>query len=407
MSVARASIESRQRERRILLLVHYSDSNYGNHLVNFAARHLLEALGATVDVVVPVGGEAGARRLRIGNIPLKAVRLVRSGAIFSRIASRVRAWSSRSSVHHEDGAISQVQEARLRSFAGFSSSWVRPRWVPVEGLSQARAAYTHCAVGGDQIWNFDYGIGGWKFADFFEPGCVVFLAPSVGHRVLPLEWRRHYRRWLARFAEVSTRESEWADGLFARDRGPVFTQVIDSTLALPRSAWEELAGPREPVSKRYLLLYELGGLAPDERAKIDAIASANNLQIRELSDRVGGTDWAGGPQSFLRLIADASCVVTDSYHGCIFSIHFERPLIVARRRGFASAMNTRIDRLLDQFGLQDRVLNDVDVSRAVVPRGHADRVETGRLELFEYLTRAGLTDGVDYEAWKTRLGAIQ
>ncbi len=58
------------------------------------------------------------------------------------------------------------------------------------------------------------------------------------------------------------------------------------------------------------------------------------------------TQWFKG-------FADAQFVVTDSFHGCVFSIIFNKPFVAVgnKHRGL-----TRFNSLFRQFGLEDRLV---------------------------------------------------
>ena len=56
---------------------------------------------------------------------------------------------------------------------------------------------------------------------------------------------------------------------------------------------------------------------------------------------------------WLRCVRDAECLLTDSFHGCVFAIIFNTPFVCLGNENRGSA---RFDSLLDTFGLQDRLL---------------------------------------------------
>ena len=58
---------------------------------------------------------------------------------------------------------------------------------------------------------------------------------------------------------------------------------------------------------------------------------------------------------WLRCIRDAECVLTDSFHGCVFAIIFNKPFVCLGNEARGSA---RFDSLLGTFGLQNRLLNN-------------------------------------------------
>ena len=60
---------------------------------------------------------------------------------------------------------------------------------------------------------------------------------------------------------------------------------------------------------------------------------------------------------WLRFIRDSECVLTDSFHGCVFSIIFNKPFICL---GNASRGSARFTSLLGIFGLQERLVTSCD-----------------------------------------------
>ncbi len=95
-------------------------------------------------------------------------------------------------------------------------------------------------------------------------------------------------------------------------------------------------------------------------------------------------------ESWIEGIANAGFVLTDSFHACVFSILFHRPFAVVgnRSRGLS-----RIIWLLEQFGLENRLLCNVEDS---IPESEIDwesvdaRLGLLRAESFEFL-RANLS----------------
>ena len=59
---------------------------------------------------------------------------------------------------------------------------------------------------------------------------------------------------------------------------------------------------------------------------------------------------------WIRSFMDAKMVVTDSFHGCVFSIIFNKPFWVVANENRGA---TRFTSLLNRFGLENRLLNDL------------------------------------------------
>ena len=376
------------------LIVHFSTSNYGNHLVNFAAANVLEQCGLTVELLHFNGREESSVGRGLARLPLKLRRLGFRGAI-DRVLGRARRTLRRPTRSPQMEASARAREARFRAF---SDEHLRPRTVPITARHALTAEYARFAIGSDQIWNYDYQLGPWNFADFAAAADVLPLSPSVGHATIPLEWRAFYAGQLARFSEVGTRELDWTAMVPTAPGNPVFSQLIDPTLALTRAAWAEIAAPHAHAASR-LVVYTLGELTDVDESFVQATLAQHNLEELRLSARVGGPHWESNAADFLGAIDACAGVVTDSYHGAVFAFLFDKPLTLIPRAGLAGAMNSRIDTFTAACGLEDRVISRLTPAAALshdYADGHA-RLEHLRGSFWEYLARHG------YE----RLGAQQ
>ena len=94
---------------------------------------------------------------------------------------------------------------------------------------------------------------------------------------------------------------------------------------------------------------------------LKSVSEREGLGVREVNDkanRVSIEEW-------LSLIASAQLVITDSFHGCAFSILFNKPFFafINENRG-----SSRFYSLFESFELQDRVIksaSDVSLSKQV------------------------------------------
>ena len=63
------------------------------------------------------------------------------------------------------------------------------------------------------------------------------------------------------------------------------------------------------------------------------------------------------PAAWIRAFIDAECVITDSFHGTVFSIIFNKPFWTI---GNKSRGNARFDSLLKMFHLEHRYISDIE-----------------------------------------------
>lgn len=85
--------------------------------------------------------------------------------------------------------------------------------------------------------------------------------------------------------------------------------------------------------------------------------------------------WAlnADPADFLTLIRNAKYVITDSFHGAVFSLMFHKDFCLLERikNDKVSPMNVRLYDLLEMVGLEDHIQHDAAGVAAVLQK-HID-----------------------------------
>ena len=75
----------------------------------------------------------------------------------------------------------------------------------------------------------------------------------------------------------------------------------------------------------------------------------------DLTDKKSGSAY--GPSEFLWLIKNAQYVVTDSFHGTIFSVLFGKQFSLFERKGEDAHIFSRLETLMNLLKLNDRIFN--------------------------------------------------
>ena len=207
------------------------------------------------------------------------------------------------------------------------------------------------------------------------------------------------KQYCERFTAVSVRERNAADILKQHLSKKVET-VLDPTLLLDRQDWESIIGERI-INKKYVFVYFLGKTEPYKKAVTEFSAERNYevvyipyMSSEKEKDYIH--EWhdfrEAGPIEFLNLIRNAEYVVTDSFHGTVFSILFEKNFAALKRfkKNEKNSMNSRLDTLLKMTGLQERLLDwgDLDFSvidREVDYREVEDKIKKEREHSFTFL----------------------
>ena len=190
------------------------------------------------------------------------------------------------------------------------------------------------------------------FLDFAPVGvrCVSY-ASSIGVGELSNSLFLRYKQWLSRFDYIGLREKKGVEIVKAMSLGAEVKHVCDPTLLLSAAEWEKVAvAPlikrTGDLPKKYLLMYDL--IACSETIAVaKMIASEKGLEIVRIGDN------AYGPGEFLWLFAHADYVVSNSFHGTVFSIVNHKEFVTVIPRTMSNA--NRIESLLESVGLSQRM----------------------------------------------------
>lgn len=241
-------------------------------------------------------------------------------------------------------------ERRNPLFEGFVNERIRK--TPVARRYSMRIVREYgmdaLVVGSDQTWRPMYNKGRLLpdmfllFASKFN-GKEVAYAASFG--VDKWEFTERLTRLCAslakRFDAISVREVSGV-GLCERYLGVDAVAVLDPTLLVEKAAYEKLCERIPSSEEQFLAAYVL-----DTSEEVDAI-------IREESERHGlpvkrySADQRAEltVEEWIAIFRDAAFVVTDSFHGTVFSIIFEKPFrsVANETRG-----GTRFADLLEKY----------------------------------------------------------
>lgn len=220
--------------------------------------------------------------------------------------------------------------------------------------------------GSDQVWNPTYDTTSDLAFLSFAKGKNVAIAPSFGVSVIPDDVTDKYKEWINDISFLSVREDAGAkiiSDLTGRDA----KVLVDPTMMLEASTWKECVQKPDTIPQKYLLCYFLGQVSAKYKKEITNFAKKNNLQIVRLFDIESPDYYRYGPNEVLYSILNAEYIFTDSFHGSVFSILFNKNFTVFDRDEGGQSMSSRLDTLLTKFGLQERKFgfeyNDIPASK--------------------------------------------
>ena len=229
---------------------------------------------------------------------------------------------------------------------------------------------TSFIVGSDQVWRGEYArlieslpFFFLNFATQSQRRRSIAYAASFGSD----EWEgtpeetAECARLLRDFKVVSVREHSGIR--ICRDVfGVKAVQMPDPTLLLEQEDYNRLIRRWRTKSTKtpFMAVYLLDETA-EKTELVQALSQCTGLYPQHLMPHPGAEKLMDRlplsiPQ-WLRFIRDSESVLTDSFHGCVFSIIFNKPFICLGNENRGSA---RFDSLLGTFGLRDRLVTNYD-----------------------------------------------
>lgn len=256
-------------------------------------------------------------------------------------------------------------------------------------LKAGSTAYDSVLVGSDQLW-LPQGVKTNFYNLAFVPDSTnkISYATSFGVSKIPHRYKKDYQRYLARINHLSVREESGRKIIKDLCEKKSFV-ACDPVLLTTRSEWDLMTSghpiPGNIRPSQYLLCYFLGNdIAARQQAQ--KVAKELNIQLVSLifledylsmDETFGDMQPKGvGPEQFIQLIKNAAYVITDSFHGTAFSIIFGKQFLTTYRfkKGSWFSKNSRIDNILEKFGLMDRLYQEGDCTKKMLAPIDYDKV---------------------------------
>ena len=341
---------------KIGMLTQPLHDNYGGLLQAYALKETLTSLGHDVIIInrqYPVSSKVktlgSILKSRILRRPVspKILLTKRQKDIISHhnISFREKYIPDLSHLITDNDGMYELNNLKICAYVVGSDQCWRPRYSPY-----IRNYFLDFAKDQKNIRRISYaasfGVSDWEFPEDDTRAC---------------------KELLQKFDAISVREDsaiEMINKFLGRNDA---IHVVDPTMILPVEHYMHIAKQEKtPESKGTLKVYILDK-SKEKLRLVRQVEKAMDLQMFEVlpekqlgSEAVNNAnikDFAyPGPAQWLRGYQDAKFVITDSFHGTVFSILFNIPFIAIGNdsRGLA-----RFQSLLNMFGLNDRLIADL------------------------------------------------
>ncbi len=240
-----------------------------------------------------------------------------------------------------------------------------PMTKPYYSLEELKNILPNCyafCTGSDQVWNnyYTHKFDPVYFLDFVPNDFKCFsIASSFGKDNFTDEELEYIKEKIKKYNYISIREKTGLKIL--SDVGYSNAKImLDPTLLVSTSEWKKLLKPIQNTNP-YILVYQLHG---DSNA-IDLakeFGKRNKMQIINLVTMYHqikpGCKNIIIPQvpEFLGLFESAEYVFTDSFHGTVYSLQFEKKLAAALPHNFSG----RITSLLNAINAEEFIVDDIN-----------------------------------------------
>ena len=246
-----------------------------------------------------------------------------------------------------------------RQFDEFIGNYLKTsKSVYKKDFSEIHKNYKALITGSDQVWNLAVSGNDTTYMLDFAGESVkkISYAASIGPKEIEVDNKKTLSKYLKRYDYISVREPA-AKYLVEAMTGKAAVLDADPTILLSIEKWDKLVQKSKLNYKNYIFVYIM---QPSQELYDLALklAEQEKLQIYSLSmvpnKRKLGRDIRGiGVQDFLWMIKNANYVVTNSFHGLLFSIRFHKRFYWAFQKG-THMSNPRFEMLSEQYGIECR-----------------------------------------------------
>lgn len=359
------------------LVTFYHIHHYGAFLQACATIRAVEALGHTCEIIDYYVNQDNA--------------LFRSPKSVGAAAS-----DAHTALHYS------ALKARYDRFEQFSAQYLplsTQHYTSIEELRKAPLSYDVYLSGSDQIWNpkiYPNGRFDPVFFAAFTKGRKIAYAPSFGISQIPSGMEKELRDYLQEYSAIGVRERA-GQRIVREITGREVPVVLDPTLLLRQEDWASMAAP--PQRGGYILCYCISnpGALTHYVERLSAETGLPIVQLCGIRRKVHPKARCvldAGPAEFLGLFQNAAYVCTNSFHGTVFSVQFQKPFFTTvAPMEMAHPEDSRTFNLLTTLGLTRRVIGRGDTAELLEEIDYEAverRLEEQRGRSIEYL-RCALT----------------
>lgn len=342
-------------QKKVAIVNRTNLKNYGSVLQVWALCRTVNKLGYNSCVVWQRGNLSRNFDIRPNKIIQSFLKLLLHPSLFLAFIRTIREVKSK-----------KIDIGKVEKFENFVSQNFNQFLYSQEDLVKiARTdTYYKFICGSDQVWcSTTLYPDPTMYLRFAPESKRIAYAPSIGRDYIPSYNRKIMKSYINDIPFISIREDD-GKRLIKELTDRIAPVVADPTLLISDAEWDtlkiEIATP-----KKYILCYFLDSPSDDVMKGIRQSASQIKCDLVVLGEFdtpipnvVNIHRPTAGPGEFIYLISNAYMVITDSYHGMLFSIIYKKNFWAVERAYVQYDQSSRHQTILSILGLTKRYLKD-------------------------------------------------
>lgn len=334
--------------KKALLTTVFTGYNFGSSLQAYAGKTILKEMGYECELVALKSLIKG-RDIRIK----KLITILIRSLLLRKERGRKSLKTYQSGYQKE-----LIGDSAVR-FDKFTAEMLNPKYCSWAKLKRIAIQSDACFAGSDQIWNSStLYVDPLYYLRFAPAEKRNAFAPSFGRDLVAKYNLKKMTKWILEFAHLSSREDSGVR-IIKELTGRDAAQLIDPTLMVEGETWKKLFGIKEG-KQDYILAYFLDSPSEKAKASIKSLKETLGCEVIGIPYRFEDMGYCdkivpSGPIEFVELVSNATCVITDSFHGTAFSINLHTPFYTfGRNYGTAESQNSRVVSILKMMKMENR-----------------------------------------------------
>lgn len=361
--------------------------NYGSVLQVYALCEVVKNLGYDVEVIWESGNLSKNYDFRLNKVVSTGFKLITHPKLLKSTFSNIRYVQQRI-----------ISEQTIQMFDSFVNSHIKRTFYSAKMMNKHKVGkmFDKFICGSDQIWcTTTLYVDPLMYLRFVPKEKRIAYAPSLGRDYIPNYNKREMRKYIMDIPNISVREYV-GQKLIQKLTGRDVSVVLDPTLLISQEEWNRVKRVDEN-KEGYIVCYFLNTPMEETQQKMLRFVKKNRKKVIALNSRLEHMEDElvvlypdCGPQEFIGYISNAEYVLTDSYHGMLFSIIYHRQFwSIAREYGEFDQSSRQLS-ILQMLGLEDRYCRAQDsiiednIDYAVIQK----RLDDEREKSLSYLRRA-------------------